>query len=166
MGGGGGRGSSRDDITRLEELARESLRNGEAEGKRNVFISFVEEDLQEVNLLRAQAKNENSELEFNDWSLREPFDSKKAEYIKRGISGRIQHSSVTMVYISENTADSRWVNWEINESIRLGKGVIAVHKGISAPKKIPKALEENNIPVIPWTHEGISAAIEQAANSE
>jgi len=44
--------------------------------KRNVFISFVAEDLNEVNLLRGQARNENSDLEFSDWSLSEPFDSR------------------------------------------------------------------------------------------
>jgi len=41
-----------------------------------------------VNLLRGQARNENSDLEFSDWSLSEPFDSKNAEYIKRGIRER------------------------------------------------------------------------------
>ena len=163
MGGGGGRGPSRDDLSRLEELARKTLREGAEPSKCNVFISFVSEDINDVNLLRGQAKNESSDIEFNDWSLREPFDSKRAEYIKRGIRDRIERSSVTLVYVSEHAADSKWVDWEIRESVSMGKGVIAVYKGESPPKKIPNALMELKIPVISWTQKGIAAAIEKAS---
>ena len=163
MGGGGGRGPSRDDLSRLEDLARETLREGAEPSKCNVFISFVNEDINDVNLLRGQAKNENSDIEFNDWSLREPFDSKRAEYIKNGIRDRIERSSVTLVYVSEHTAHSKWVDWEIRESIRMGKGVIAVHKGKSVPKRVPNAITELGISIIPWTQKGMAAAIEKAS---
>ena len=163
MGGGGGRGPYKEDLSRLEELARKTLREGAEPSKCNVFISFVNEDINDVNLLRGQAKNESSDIEFNDWSLREPFDSKRAEYIKRGIRDRIERSSVTLVYVSEHTADSKWVDWEISESVRMGKGVIAVHKGESPPQKVPPALKELKITIIPWTQKGMAAAIEKAS---
>jgi hypothetical protein len=163
MGGGGGRGPSKEDLSRLEELARKTLREGAEPSKCNVFISFVSEDINDVNLLRGQAKNESSDIEFNDWSLREPFDSKRAEYIKRGIKDRIERSSVTLVYVSEHTTDSKWVDWEIRESVRMGKGVIAVHKGELPPQKVPNALKELKIPIIPWMQKGIAAAIEKAS---
>ena len=163
MGGGGGRGPSKEDLSRLEELARKTLREGAEPSKCNVFISFVSEDINDVNLLRGQAKNESSDIEFNDWSLREPFDSRRAEYIKKGIKDRIERSSITLVYVSEHTADSKWVDWEIRESVRMGKGVIAVHKGESPPQKIPNALTELKIPIIPWTQKGIAASIEKAS---
>ena len=162
-GGGGGRGPSKEDLSRLEELARKTLREGTEPSKCNVFISFVNEDINDVNLLRGQAKNESSDIEFNDWSLREPFDSKKAEYIKRGIKDRIERSSVTLIYVSEHTADSKWVDWEIRESVRMGKGVIAVHKGESPPQKVPNAIKELKVPIIPWTQKGMAAAIEKAS---
>jgi hypothetical protein len=165
-GGGGGRGPSKEDLSRLEELARRTLREGAEPSKCNVFISFVSEDINDVNLLRGQAKNESSDIEFNDWSLREPFDSKRAEYIKRGIKDRIERSSVTLVYVSEHTADSKWVDWEIRESVRMGKGVIAVHKGEQPPHKVPNALKELKIPIIPWTQKGMAAAIEKASKKQ
>ena len=165
MGGSGGGGPSRRDLSRLEELARQSLRESANSGKRNVFISFAYEDYDEVNLLRGQAKNENSQLEFNDWSLREPFDSARAEYIKQGVRERIAKSSVTMVYLSRHTAKSRWVDWEIRESLRLGKRVIAVYKGDSPPKVLPSAIAENKnkVRMTPWTHEGIAKAFDESA---
>ena len=49
------------------------------------FLSFVEEDLNLVNLFRGQAFNQDSDLEFDDYSIKQPFDSRNADYIGRGI---------------------------------------------------------------------------------
>lgn len=160
--GGGGRSLRRDELRALEQAARASLREAAQPKRRNVFISFIEEDLAEVNLLRGQAKNEDSNLEFNDWSLRKPFDSEDAEYIKRGIRERIRQSSVTVVYVTENTTKSKWVDWEIRESIKLGKAVIAMYKGERPPHNLPSAITELKISLVPWSHEAISTAIERA----
>lgn len=151
--GGSGSGPTLppDDLRKLEQTAKERLRQAAQDGKVNVFISFASEDLNEVNLLRAQAKNDRSELEFNDWSLREPFDSNRAEYIKRGIRERIRQASLTVVYVSEHTPSSKWVDWEIRESLALGKRVIATHKGDSPPSRLPQAIVEYGIQVIPWS---------------
>lgn len=164
MGGSGGGGPSRRDLEKLESVARRTIREASDTGRRNVFISFAYEDYNEVNLLRGQARNENASLQFNDWSLREPFDSARAEYIKSGIRERIQQSSVTLVYLSRHTAQSKWVDWEIRESINQGKGVIAVHRGDTPPKILPRALAEHRdkVRITPWTHEGIAKSIEDA----
>lgn len=158
-GGGGGRGLTPSELEQLEQKARQSLKGNEETGKSNVFISFVEEDLTDVNMLRGQAKNENSNIEFNDWSLKKPFDSDDAEYIKRGIRERIRQCSVTVVYISDKTVDSKWVNWEIRETIALGKGVVAMYKGDKPPARLPKAITDNTVPVVPWNQKELSAAI-------
>ena len=164
MGGGGsGRRVREEELKKLAEKAKEALREAAKPDKRNVFISFAEEDLDEVNLLRGQPKNELSELDFNDWSLSEPFDSKNAEYIRRGIRERIKQSSVTLCYISESAAESKWVDWEIRESKKLGKGVIAVYKGPKPPRKLPPTVSEFGVPLVPWKHKELMRAIEAAA---
>lgn len=164
-GGGGGRGLTPREIERLEGIAKQTLTQGAATGKHNVFISFVEDDLKEVNLLRGQAKNENSDIEFNDFSLRKPFDSKDAEYIKSGIRERIRQSSVTIVFVSEKTADSRWVDWEIRESFALGKGVVAMYSGSRPPSRLPNAMIEyrKQIRLVPWKQEELAKAISSAS---
>jgi len=159
VGRGGFGGPKQTDLKRLEELAKKKLRESTETERKNVFISFIHEDIKNVNLLRAQAKNENSSLEFNDWSLREPFDSKRADYIKQGIRERIRQSSVTLVYISGNTATSKWVDWEIRESVALGKKVVAVYQG-KVPSKLPPAINENKIKLIKWSHKRISKELE------
>jgi len=154
-GGGGGRSLTPEEIPKLEQVARESLRKGAEPEKHNVFLSFTSEDLADVNLLRGQAKNENS---------RKPFDSEDAEYVRRGIRERIRQSSVTIVYVSNHTAQSRWVEWEIRESIALGKGVIAMYKGDTPPSTLPPAIVDHRVRLVPWNQRELANAIERAAD--
>ncbi|HEY9006582.1 MAG TPA: TIR domain-containing protein [Ohtaekwangia sp.] len=164
MGGGGGDNYNVRLIDRLQKAADEAFNEAKPE-KRNVFISFDHRDLSEVNLLRGQAKNENNDLEFSDYSLKEPYNSEKADYIKSGIRERIRQSSVTVVYLTENTHESEWVDWEVRESLRLGKGVICVHKGDSPPLQRPQFVNELKIRIVKWDHDAFPKAIENASKN-
>ena len=108
-----------------------------------------------VELLRGQAQKEDSTLDFNDWSLRAPFDSERADYIRKGIRERIRQASVTLVYVSDHTARSKWVNWEVEESVKLGKKVVGVYQG-EIPRQLPPAIKKHGIRVIAWSHKGIA----------
>jgi len=151
MGGGGGGSRSIGDIQSLVDKAKQELREDEQSGRKNVFISFSYEDIDEVNLLRGQSKNDKSPIEFNDWSVSEPINSERAQYIKQKISERINQSSVTVVYLSPNARNSQWVKWEIEESLRRGKQVIGVHKGDTPPKSLPAPFKEKGLKVVPWS---------------
>jgi len=148
MGGsvGGGR-KSLGDTRKLEKKAKAELKKGE---RSNTFLSFDYDDANEVNLLRGHAKNPNSDIEFIDHSVKEPINSNKADYIKKKIAERINRCSQTVVYVSNDTHKSNWVNWEVQKSLELGKKVIAVHKGDKPPSKLPKSVLDNNIKVVPW----------------
>ena len=167
MGGSGGGGNDfrLDQLRQLEKAAKNSIREAAEPSKRCVFISFAAEDITEVNLLRGQAKNTNNDLEFIDRSLQEPFDSEQAEYIRKGIRERIRQSSVTICYLSEDSASSRWVDWEIRESAKLGKGVVALYPGEKAPKILPKAIIDMKIKPTKWNHVELMKAIEKAAQN-
>lgn len=165
MGGGGGTGGgggiSLEALQKLEAKAKEKLKESGDEC-RHVFISFAHEDLTDVNMLRGQAKNEKSALEFDDYSVHEPYDSKNADYIKSKIKERIEKSSVTIVYLTPDAARSKWVNWEVEESIRQGKGVIGVYKTDTAPAQLPAAFKANKCKAIKWAHQALTDAIEKA----
>lgn len=163
MGGSGGGGLSGADIKSLEERVKQKLVDAKSGSSRHVFISFDHEDLNDVNLLRGQAKNENVDLKFDDHSVTEPFDSTNADYIKRKIREKIDRCSVTLVYLSNKTASSRWVNWEIEESIKRGKGVVGVYKGEKAPANVPTAFRHNGCKAVKWEHASLMRAIEDAS---
>lgn len=145
MGGGGGGGwSTLGDIRALEAKAKAALN----EGKRNVFISFSMDDQRDVNLLRAHAKNENSDIEFNDHSVREPYDSERANYIKERITERINRASVTVVHLTDSALKSKWVQWEVEKSRELGKRIVAAHPETGGVKQLPDWLK--GVTVTTW----------------
>ena len=150
MGGGGGGSSSIGDIQSLVDRAKQELRKSEQGERKNVFIGFAYEDINEVNLLRAHSKNENSPIEFNDWSVSEPINSERAPYIKQKIAERIEQSSLTVVFLSNSTSKSEWVAWEIEESINRGKQVLGVYPQDSKPKSFPDMIKAHKIKCVPW----------------
>jgi hypothetical protein len=91
-----------------------------------VFLSFVEEDLNLVNLFRGQAKRQDGELDFHDYSIKVPYNSNNAEYIGRGITDQIKLCTVCVCLYGPTTYQSDWVNWELNKGISLGKPLMGV----------------------------------------
>ena len=150
MGGGGGGSRSIGDIQSLVERAKQELREGEQAGRRNVFISFAMEDETTVNALRASSKNPKSPIDFNDWSISEPINSERAPYVKQKIADRIAQCSVTVVFLSNATPKSPWVEWEIEESLRQGKHVIGVYPQDSEPRILPDVIKNHGIKTVLW----------------
>ncbi|MDI1267555.1 MAG: TIR domain-containing protein [Polaromonas sp.] len=149
------------------QLKADALKKIESpgDGVKHVFISFAYEDLNEINLLRGQARNENTELEFDDHSVKDAYNSANAEYIKSKIREKIDRVSVTLVYLSANAATSQWVNWEIEESARRGKGVVGVYKGDVAPSVTPSAFKKGGYGMVRWSHEALTKAVNDASRS-
>jgi MTH538 TIR-like domain (DUF1863) len=102
-------------------------------------------------------------LEFSDYSVKVPFNSANADYIRSEITKLLSRVSVTVVLIGTSTYTSDWVKWEITKSREMGKGLVGVRLH-SAPTDItPSALTQAGAQVINWDLKAIVAAIEQAA---
>jgi hypothetical protein len=145
----------------LAEKAKKELAAA-GQPRRNVFISFASEDMAEINLLRGQALNDRSDLEFSDRSVKEPFPE-RTEVIEQGIRDKIRQASVTVVYVTEHSASSAWVDFEIRETIAMGKGVVCMYQGERPASVLPAAVREHHIQVVPWKHAELMRAIEHAA---
>lgn len=147
------------DVARLRDIARREL--AAAEGRAHVFLSFAAENLDEINLLRGQAAADQTELSFDDWSVRVPFDSEDAGYIRSQIRERIRRSSATLVLLTPESASSQWVRWEIEESLRQGKKVAGIYSGDQPPAQLPQPFRSGQIPIMPWRHDQIIAFLGQ-----
>ena len=124
------------------------------------FLSFVEEEINVVNLFRGQAKNENSDLEFADYSIKEPFDSRNADYIARGITGQLRLASLTVCLYGPTTYTSKWVDWELRKSVELGKPIMGVCLyGDGRVRYYPAALEK--APRVSWNVQQIVRTMRQ-----
>lgn len=117
------------------------------EGKiRNVFISFHVDDEAQVNFLRNQAKGENSDLEFRDYSVKEPFDEKWKTQCRE----RIAQTSALICMIGPSTSNREAVDWEIEEAYKQGKKVIGVRIYRDEAHPIPAPLVAHRARIINW----------------
>lgn len=90
------------------------------------FLSLVEDDLKLVTLFGATPRTTALTWRFADHSIREPFDSTDAVYIRRGITSQLNPASITICRYGPPTYTSPWVFWERGKSLELGKPVMGV----------------------------------------
>ena len=126
------------------------------------FLSFVQEDLALVNLFRGQAKKEDSDLEFDDYSVKDAIDSTNAAYIRQRITEQIKLSTLTMCLYGPTTYKSAWVNWELKKTLELGKPLMGVYLySDGSIKYYPAALEK--WPRVGWDIANIVATMKKLA---
>jgi nucleoside-triphosphatase THEP1 len=125
--------------------------------QKRVFISFHMDDEAQVNLLRQQAKDEQSEMRFTDYSVKEPFDEKW----KTKATERINRSSLVIVMVGPETYKREAVNWEINKAYELGKKVVCVRIYRNENHQIPQACKDHNAKVIDWNLKTIKRELEK-----
>lgn len=130
---------------------------------RKVFLSFVEEDLRLFNLFSGLAKNQNNSLEFSNHSVKVPFNSQNAEYIRQEISKKINLVSVLVCLVGYTTHTSNWVAWEIETAKKLGKGIVGVRLHSNNRDVIPQVLQNSCHYIVDWNIIDIVDAIERAA---
>jgi MTH538 TIR-like domain (DUF1863) len=117
----------------------------------HMCFAFADEDLERVADLKGQTRNDNGcDFFSNDILEKGPFDGERAEYFKRRLLRRIENSYLTVVYLSANTAMDQWTEWKVEQSIALGKRVIAIYTGDSIPTPQPQFIERYHIRVLPW----------------
>ena len=125
--------------------------------RRRVFISFHVEDKAQVELLRQQSKDEKYDIEFIDYSVKEPFD----ERWKTRCTERIKRSSVFICMIGPETHKREAVLWEINKAYKLGRKVIGVRIYKNKKHRIPKPLVDNKAKIIHWNLGDIANELER-----
>lgn len=159
MGGGSSGYAVRPSRTEGEAEAIFDSATNEAQRSRvrNVFISFHIDDESQVNLLRSQATGENFDIEFRDYSVKEPFDEKW----KTNCRERIAQTSMLICMIGSRTAEREAVNWEIEEAYRQGKQVIGVRIYRDRNDPIPQPLLEHRAPTVNWDIKEISRLLDK-----
>jgi hypothetical protein len=117
--------------------------------KPRAFISFEMEDRWARNFLVQQAKDKNNDIEFYDYSVKDPFDSKWKTECKK----RIAQTKGTIVLVGETTSKADAVLWEIAETAKQDHYMFGVQINRDKTHTIPAGLPAKN--VIRWNFEQI-----------
>lgn len=125
---------------------------------RKVFFSFKYEDVKRSMIVRnswvAQGKDAAGFIDKADF---EEVEKQGDKAIKKWIDGQLEGTSVTVVLVGAKTCYSKWVKYEIEQSIARGNGLLGIDiskiKGLDGnttercgqiPKDYPFYLWNNN----------------------
>ena len=135
--------------------------------KRRIFISYQHKDKMRGKGFNLLQYNKNVELEFTSRHFLDPVKSKNKEYIEQKVREQMKGTSVTVVLIGRDTKNSKWIPWEIEQSIKNDNGIIAIRLKNAPPLpkncKVQKALDDAAAEIIPWEPDKFADAIERAA---
>jgi len=94
--------------------------------KRQVFYSFhYRPDSWRVAQVRNIGTIEgNKPAPDNDW---ETVTKNGDEAIKKWIKGQMEYRSCTVILVGKETANRKWINYEIIESWKARMGIVAIH---------------------------------------
>ena len=127
---------------------------------KNIFISHIHEDDDGLGKFKRLLKDNG--MTVRDYSINadNPNNAHSEDYIKYQIlAPRIQQSSTLAVYISPETKDSDYVNWEIEYAHNQDKRIVGVWANGEAGCEVPNALDEYADAVVGWTGNRIIDAI-------
>ena len=86
--------------------------------------------------------------------------AKSPEYIKSAIlAPQIDKCSTMVVYISPDTKNSDWVNWEIEHAHEKGKTIVGVWEYGNKGCEVPDALKKYHDAIVGWDGEHIIDAV-------
>lgn len=94
---------------------------------RKVFFSFKYEDVSRAMVVRNSWVTQGTEAAgFIDKADFEEVKKKGDQAIKNWINKQLEGTSVTVVLVGELTCSSRWVKYEIEQSIARGNGLLGI----------------------------------------
>ncbi|MCC6336076.1 MAG: TIR domain-containing protein [Myxococcales bacterium] len=128
---------------------------------KNIFISHVHED--DALLPKLKDLISKAGMEVRDGSINsdKPNNANNPDYIKETyLKPRIDWASTLVVLITHDTAQSDWVNWEIQYAIEQGKQVVGVFAQGATDADIPDALRTHgDAAVVGWQSDRVVDAI-------
>ena len=117
---------------------------------RRIFLSFDHDGRLQVQGFRLMQWNPNLDFEFTTRDLLTPVSSENPDYICAKIREQMKGTSCIVVLLGKRTAQSYWVDFEIREALKDGKGVLGIRLKDAGGVAIPPALEEAKAKVIDW----------------
>lgn len=127
---------------------------------KNVFVSHRHEDDDGLRELKNLMKQHGTECHDYSITADNPNNAHNENYIKYEIlAPRIQQAGCLLVYVSNRTRHSEWVEWEIDYAQKLGKRIVGVWARGDRDCEIPEAFDRHGDAVVGWNGESIVDAI-------
>lgn len=125
------------------------LKKGKNMADKIVFVAFAIEDETQRDLLKGQSLHTDTDFEFIDMSVKEPYE----ENWKEKVRTRIKRSDGIIVLVSKNSPNSSGQKWEISCAKEEKKPILAIWAYKEDRTTIPE------VTAIAWTWDAIEKFI-------
>lgn len=140
---------------------------------RRVFFSFHYQHVWKVNQVRnIPSITGSAAAGFVDASLWEEAKKKGDKEIKSMIDAALKNTSVTVVFVTYGTSQRKYINYEIDQSLERGNGLVAIqihhlkdqNGNTGSAGAIPSQIEANGFKAYKYTNaDALAKHIEEAA---
>lgn len=127
---------------------------------KNVFISHVHEDDEGLAKLKTLLASKSINIRDSSIHTGKFNDATDPDYIKYQILAPLINWAGTFIcYVSPQTKQSAWVNWEIEYAAKQGKRIIGIWGRGEKGCDLPAALREYADAMVGWDSDAIIDAI-------
>lgn len=101
----------------------------------------------------------DSDLTWSNYSVpqHDPVDAKNTKKLKEALTRQINPSSVVIIISGMYAAYSDWIDYEIDEAVRLNKTIIGVKPW--GQERIPKKIQDNATTMVGWNSNSVISAV-------
>ena len=136
-----------------------------AKKEKNIFISHYGKDDEHVQKLKTLLDKNEYTLKNSSMDSTKPNQAKNPEYIKDLLRSRIKWAGATIVLIGPKTHTREWVDYEIDQSQKMGNRIIGLYIQGETGSKLPDPFEKYADALIGWDSKRIIDAIEGNCNN-
>lgn len=104
----------------------------------------------------------DSDISWANYSVPEedPLHSGKKAELKRDLTNQISPCNRIIILSGMYAAHSEWIDYEIDEAVRLGKYIIGVKPW--GQERIPKKIQDNASTMVGWNSSSVVNAVKDA----
>ena len=125
-----------------------------------MFVSHIHKDDSGLSDFNELLKKNGMHVRNYSITSDKENNAKSADYIKNSIlAPRIRACSTLVVYLTSETKQSQWVNWEIEYAFKQGKTIVGVYEWGSQGCDLPESLKEYGSAIVGWNSEKVIDAI-------
>lgn len=128
--------------------------------EKNVFISHYNKDDEHISNLKSLLQKKGYTIKNSSIDSTKPNQAKNPEYIKSLLRSRITWAGTTIVLIGPDTHKREWVNWEIEQSNKMGNNIVGVYIHKEKGAELPDSFEKYGNDLVGWDTDCIIKAVE------
>ena len=103
----------------------------------------------------------NGDIKYRNYSVPEhdPVDANNTKKLKEMLTKQISPSNIVIIISGMYFNYSSWMDYEIDEAIRMGKTIIGLKPW--GNEKIPKKIQDNAMEMVNWQSNSLIEAIKK-----